>query len=119
MHNFEGEEKVAVGGRGHARCFHRLEVFLSPILNRIDAGDSLRVQVTSCAYPTRGRHLNTAHAPFHLALEEHACTARQELLVHAANYGEGGAEGEEEEGGGGVCGVEVGISKVSVPVITD
>ena len=105
VHHFEGEEKIAGCERGHARCFYRLEVFLSPILNRIDAGDSLRVQVTSCAYPTRGRHLNTAHAPFHLALEEHACAARQELRVHAT--------------GGGVCGVEVGISRVSVPVIAD
>ena len=81
------------------RSFYKIEVFLSPILNRIHAGDSLRMQVTSCAFPTRGRHLNTAHAPFHLALEEHARVASQEILVRGESCGVG--------------------SRVSVPILND
>ena len=47
---------------------------------------------------TLGRHLNTAHAPFHLALEEHARVASQEILVRES------------------CGVG---SRVSVPILND
>ena len=46
----------------------RIDILLSPVMNRLDTGDRLRLHICSCAFPKHGRHLNTSES-FHLAVE--------------------------------------------------
>ncbi|KAL9188319.1 hypothetical protein ACHAXT_006697 [Thalassiosira profunda] len=57
-----------------------VEIVLAPVLNRLDAGDCLRVQICSSAYPKYGRHLNT-RGSFHLEVEDNALISEQILFV--------------------------------------
>jgi len=46
----------------------RIAIELSPVLNRFAAGDRMRIQICSAAFPKYGRHFNTSDS-FHLAVE--------------------------------------------------
>jgi len=56
----------------------QIEIVLSPVLNRLAAGDMLRIHVCSSAFPKHGRHLNTSDS-FHLAVEPKL--SRQQVIL--------------------------------------
>lgn len=62
----------------------RVNITLSPVLNRLGAGDRFRVQICSSAYPKYGRHLNTRNS-FHLEVEDNAMVSEQILMVGGDN----------------------------------
>ena len=47
----------------------KIEIELSPVMNRFTAGDRMRLHICSSAFPKHGRHLNTSDS-FHLAVGE-------------------------------------------------
>ena len=62
----------------------RIEILLSPVMNKLAAGDRLRLHVCSSAFPKHGRHLNTSEA-FHLAVEPKV--SRQQVILGRGDKG--------------------------------
>jgi putative CocE/NonD family hydrolase len=56
----------------------RIDMILSPVMNKLPAGDRLRLHVCSSAFPKHGRHLNTSDS-FHLAVEPKL--SRQQVIL--------------------------------------
>jgi predicted acyl esterase len=60
---------------GIVHCFNiepgvktRIEIVLSPVMNRFAASDRICIHICSSAFPKHGHHLNTSES-FHLAVE--------------------------------------------------
>jgi len=58
----------------------KIEITLSPVINRLAANDRLRIHICSAAYPKYGRHLNTRES-FHLEVEGNALLSEQILFL--------------------------------------
>ena len=58
----------------------KVEITLSPVMNRLAVNDRLRIHICSAAYPKYGRHLNTKES-FHLEVEGNALLSEQILFV--------------------------------------
>jgi len=64
----------------------RIEITLSPVMNRLAIGDRLRIHICSSSYPKYGRHLNTRES-FHLEVERNAMLSKQCLILGGTNNG--------------------------------
>jgi putative CocE/NonD family hydrolase len=62
----------------------RIEITLSPVMNRLAIGDRLRIHICSSSYPKYGRHLNTRES-FHLEVERNAMLSKQRLILGGTN----------------------------------